>query len=1187
MRIPALGTALALLFACGAGPPRLSPRDARVPPWAGAFGVPVVGGRLPEAAEAFVDPDLPGSALILVEGWRVVDANLTEAQRLGLSSFVHNGGRLLLLGYAASLAREIGVEPLAPDVREPFRWGFDATTASGRCELGFTLVSGRAEDLVEGLAHDEAGEWVFRFAGGRGVLAQQCLWSRSDPREGEVLGRLSVERDGRLEVQPAAVLARWTFGSGAILACGLVPDPESADPVLAGNAARFLHNAVRWLGGGAMPRALALWHLDPAPVPAEPEPMPPLSRRELPAAPLIAHWGYEVSTRSVGPGRAVDEDLLPSWGAGADWISIDLSAPGGELPFFWRDRDPIRRPTGYRQPARPGEWSRPLEIAEEAHARSMLAHLELPSLPVRDGTVAEQLAALRFLGREVFDRRTAADAAFDGLGLKRWFDDGMGYGLAMLQDYGPGAALVQVGQDGRPAGAVTALDAADGRPLGLWSCGVSRRWRNGFPADLFPAGRLDCRARPSVGDPDPGGGSDGDWIAIQVNDFVRARLGRSPAFWWRGAADASPLVRAYVDGLSQDPLRAAVAARCTSTGLSGWREAEKGLLEDPQPGFGCEIPVPSTTLFLQNNHLRLHGSGGSLFWDPKGLADFDEENAVLLSREFVRTRLLGGRPSGEERRAVDLDLFALGEAFEGGCDASVRVGKDRAALPPRVLASAQVPRRPRTLRWDVHVAPGYYELDARLRAVEGDSIVVFGLEGEDLRSVAVREGAQAVDVLLPLHLSREGQRTIEVECRRGGAVRVERARLRRMGDVSVESRVGTPAGAMASIEEITESTHYGERAILSTAGDFSGFLFRAECTHAVQNLQVERRFSFAHHFRLKRSGSGDPARGLRHPFVLSSDRPGVPDLVVVPLALSRYQSFSVSDEGLVLRGAAEPFHTTVVGFLLDENGEGRALGSVREVFSALDRPDEIDLSAGEAVLKSDAPFAWTRVLRIRQPARTPCLVRERGYWTWRGTTRGQNGEHLLRIVHVPGDEVRAVGGPSVLARTRPGRGSAHLVAMRDPGPSSVEVRVLRQSPFATPSVVMAAEFDEAFLDGKPWSYHDGRSVFLPKEPGTHRVETRSSGGARPPHLLATSARIQSCRWDPERKELVFLAAPKPGRPPELPFTALVDGGSPRSVDGGELIPEAEFRRHEAPGSPRPGAAVIRFRPGLVRVRYGS
>jgi len=90
-------------------------------------------------------------------------------------------------------------------------------------------------------------------------------------------------------------------------------------------------------------------------------------------------------------------------------------------------------------------------------------------------------------------------------------------------------------------------------------------------------------------------------------------------------------------------------------------------------------------------------------------------------------------------------------------------------------------------------------------------------------------------------------------------------------------------------------------------------------------------------------------------------------------------------------------------------------------------------------------------------------------------------------------------------------------------------------------------------------------------------------------MASTAARLSVCAYEPGRAELVFVAEPSPERPSTMPFTAVLHGPRPKSVDGGEIVEEKELRHQDesARRAAEAGGTVIRFLPGLVRVRYGD
>jgi hypothetical protein len=506
-----------------------------------------------------------------------------------------------------------------------------------------------------------------------------------------------------------------------------------------------------------------------------------------------------------------------------------------------------------------------------------------------------------------------------------------------------------------------------------------------------------------------------------------------------------------------------------------------------------------------------------------------------------------------------------------------------------MLAFDAAPRWPQRIELPIGSELGRFSLRLRAHAASGQGVLAVGVDDAVLAVLPFQDGRLSIERTLPLHLAVQKHRTLRLEVLDGGAVALEQLQLEREGDVAAEAHVGVPAGSLAVVREHSASTYHRETVELRTLADFPGLLLASDCEHAVRGLQQERRFLLLRHRTLRATTAGEAPGDLRRPFVLAADDDALPDLAVVPLQLARYEYFRLDGGELVLKNQPEPGTRSRVGFVwLPADRATGALPHLQRVFAAIDRPLALDLGElGTADVRADLPVPWTRLLAVRQPARTPFLVRENGWWTWRAAQPAGDGTDWLRVLQSPGDVVQIAGGHALLARTRPGPGALHTVALRDVGKDGATVRVLQPSPLVAPSVTMGQDFDEVFLDGEPWAWFDGRAVSLPNREGTWRVTTRRHGGRPSPHVVATRAVLDHCAFDPARQELVLVARADARRPAQLPFTALLAGGTPVSIEGGEIVGEDELRHASvaARAAAVGGGVVIRFRPGIVRVRY--
>ena len=1132
------------------------------------------------------------SAVVVVDpNWRVPGVLSTDQQRAAMRGFLESGGRLVLFGHAAKLVGELGLEPERPE-NTVYRWGFDRRSVRGDAELRLEFGSQRLSYLREGLRASDSALSI-AVAGGRPYTAPLCAWQQGAPTRGEVLAKLGAVCDGAAAPPGPPVLLRWKLGSGEVLACGVLPAVDAAAEHVRSNARGFVRRCARWAGAGS--RRVVLLAVPPrsAALPPSFDGLPPMTS-------LLAHWGWQTSpygsAADVDP-RSVDEvvreALAPSYRQGADVLELTVAdAPRGAA-LALGDDDPIQRPASWR--ARSDAWGdgQHRAMAREAHARGLLLFGGLDSLPV-DDDAAERAVALRLHARERAGVRRDKLGAFDGFGLREWWHDPRGVAVTMVQDYHPGAAVYIAGERAPAMGAgLRAFDADDGGVAGWDLAGVSSDWRNGFAPDLFPVGVLDARAvadsRSGLGV--RGGGSYADWLVEQFSAFVRPRrLTGGTALWRRlDPETTAPSTRAYVQGLSMEPLRAAVAAPLAATGRDGLRAAVAALLPQQAPGFAEGVDAPAAVHVIQNNWLRLLGSGGALQFDPRGLADF-RSGSVTLSPGWLRTRLRGARGAAAAADDAEVDWLRFERRGEGAYEdvhLIVEQGASDQRFPAK-LARAAAPAWPRAVAFEWEPEPGAYELEVQIRAARAAAVVTIWLDDVMLRALPCATADAPPVAVVPVHVARGGVRSLRVEVFDGDLVEVERLRMRRVGAVGVEAEVSVPAGSFAQLVERSASEHHEERVVLSMLADVPGFVVNSRCVRAVRGLRTERRIDLPSYVRLRAASSADRPDDRRGPFVLGSEVKGAPDICVVPLSMPRYERLEFEPGVLAWRGVPAAGRVARVGFLLCPKGDGVLLmPHLRRLLDSIDRPLSVALGGdGRAALASDLPVPHSRLLHVDTAAVQPLLVRERGFWTWRPAQPAPGGGVWLRVHQAPEDVVQVVGGAAVFSMARPGTGAMRCVALRDVRDGEVTAVVTQRSRLCAPSVVMPTDFDEVSVNGAPWSYYDGRSVFLPDAPGAYRVQVHRSGSPQP-HVRVTRAPLERCHFDPATRELTLETRAAAARPPGLPWTAVLSGPPPVAIVNGELVDDRELdlRGPAAAAAARAGGVLIRFLPGVTTVRY--
>jgi len=263
--------------------------------------------------------------------------------------------------------------------------------------------------------------------------------------------------------------------------------------------------------------------------------------------------------------------------------------------------------------------------------------------------ISENLAALRKLALDYANAvRDPWLDVFDGYGHEHWFPDGAGLTARGGWEWNPGMYFYST-SNWRPfpepaySRSLMAAGSVDLR-------GRDDQWLLPPEKGIIPLSiQADCRVFEAPEEAWGGwsrfsGGTHPDWMLKQVNDFCRRRLmaGERPdgtALWWLGEPESvmPEAYRAYVYGISQDPIRCAVAGRLLTTGAMGVMD-RAGRMGAPE--IGARYDVPATAYFIQNNYLRLYRDATSdrtlLVYDPTRTAHFDADSEkVVLAADLL------------------------------------------------------------------------------------------------------------------------------------------------------------------------------------------------------------------------------------------------------------------------------------------------------------------------------------------------------------------------------------------------------------------------------------------------------------------------------------------------------------------------------------------------------------------------
>ncbi len=1184
---------------------------------------------------------------------RALDQEVCRA----LARWVKEGGSLLLLGYAPAWVEALGFEKRGPDAVYLFRHGVTDQAVQGAYLWGLQALPARENlSLFKGLQPWRPGGEEYLLGGGSLVDLEIAGWRKAGPRMGIPLGRIFRVKEGVARDLPVRVLDLWRPGRGRVLALGLGLRP-AGNGALPKNAALLLQRMTAFLTGKEKGARLGWlrgrdpapetddWVLPPPPAPPE----PPWWTRPVAPLPAVTHWGVRArmagwtpGARYRSPAAVLAGDVGKLYAAGADYLELDPWDPKHGYPFLWPQGDPLPPPRGWLGASLPGGWSF-LDLQKTARAAHEAGFLVVPffqEAPVRGwegkggARALNQGATLLF--RDLFDwSLDGPGPCLDGLGLAWWPADPAGTLQGLLWKYHPGAFLVQAAVPRRMTPSSTrSINAQFGRIRGIEAGGMARGWRWDDHPPLYLAMEGDVRLLPAAG-PDPGRilagrGAWPDWVAAQVQDFARERVGYETALaflgWEEGRAPA--FLRKFTEGLMTAPLRSALCFFLSATGKDGWRAQARRWVPGAQEGFGARDERPCATPCLQNAFLRLYGTGGNLLYDPSGRADFPlagEKVAPgrVLSVSFFRTviRAAAAVPAEVARWRAVRDARTRSFAGPGTWKKAAWVNLDPSlpAVVPQRLAVGRAPEWPGTLRVLAGPPPGLYRLRVEGTALGGGGMLRLQVGARPLAFRAYSARGEKVVLQAEVPKTAEGNMEVDLVLESGADFLLGKISLERVADVAVSPSVALPSGPRAVLGERLWSSHLQEKRRIVMARDTPGVIVQVEVEKVSRGCRVDREILLTGYDELVRGGT-ITRKGALHgpvegPWLLRDTRGVLPDLLVVILERTAHQQLSWRPGfGLLLEDHPAPSDRFSIGFFLPR-GEipPKARYALRGPLLELLDPPKVRLGSGLATkVKSPFPFPWARVLEITDPPPTPLLVEERGWWVSRalGPLPGRRGGALL-LHQRPGETSRLRGGkrrilagpagkrpgglvPPVLpGGWKPGRGAARLLALRpiDRG-REVEAAVLRAGPFVfAPSVEAGVKIARVLLDGRPWSYFEGSTVFLPRKPGKYRIRV-FPGSPAGPHLSAASAVVEECRWNPADLTLTlrismpaWFHGPLPLRAP-LRLLVRPMGRRLLSVTGARLLPVEDQARPAADlPAARAAGILLSAEPGVVKIRF--
>ena len=565
-----------------------------------------------------------------------------------------------------------------------------------------------------------------------------------------------------------------------------------------------------------------------------------------------------------------------------------------------------------------------------------------------------------------------------------------------------------------------------------------------------------------------------DWVLKQCNDFFRERAKRpddihSTAIWWL-VEEGFYLGenRPYIYGISQDPIKCAVASSLKTTGKGGYIDRTHFIQHKPGvlDALGSIVtrnrcPYSHKASFIQNNYFRLYIDSekdkAALFYDLEALAHYDHNSLSINITEGLIKTTIPNKPSPER--------------IGFGCKYPEPAGY-RAILKEELALKLAKSELKEIRSYEANSDSPYFKVT---------------LNREWLTS------PQALDTQLTL--PDYDKLTIE------DTVYTDQAKFSDISIIYLES---------------TKSLKPDIAVLLLREGNIKDIIWHPSS-----------------HLILKSA---------------SSRKETIELAVVFP-------------EGLYTKADLKLLY--------------KSLAQEEELLTIDDLPKTI---------KNELSLPLVKVLKIKEAPLSPYLVKEYGWWVFRGAQVSQQDEYLDYLkVYLPAKgeaSIQPYGFIDDIAK--PGWGSQYILALKDIKAESdtleCKAKVFSVTPLIfAPRLQFKKKIVSAELNGKYWHYFDEDLLFLPNKEGVYHIKVETKGEVLP-HITRTFALVKEMSWDKTKRTLTlktFLPPWSKKIPPRLYFTAILNSPHHQieKIIGGTIVSREDDK------------LLFKFKPGEVEISF--
>jgi len=168
-------------------------------------------------------------------------------------------------------------------------------------------------------------------------------------------------------------------------------------------------------------------------------------------------------------------------------------------------------------------------------------------------------------------------------------------------------------------------------------------------------------------------------------------------------------------------------------------------------------------------------------------------------------------------------------------------------------------------------------------------------------------------------------------------------------------------------------------------------------------------------------------------------------------------------------------------------------------------------SGNRTTVKNKFNLPLVKVVKLPSRTKLPFLIKENEVWHFRGAQPADKNNDFVKCYLAPSSSaiIRRWGYINNLVKTAPG--SQYAVNIRHVKTTAsgctLRVGVSGVSPTVNPSLDFISPIAAAKVNGRSWHVYDSKRLYLPKAPGSYRVEV-TFGSSSQPHIIATQAHIK-------------------------------------------------------------------------------